>query len=436
MAGKSTHRLPYGSEVVRVTVDRGRLLGVLDVADTPALADPAAAIHHALANPIGLDRAVWDLVSPGETVALIVSDQFRQTRADQVLPVLVDVLNEVGVPDEDMRIVFATGTHRSPTDEEAEAILGAEIYARFRSRILRHDAHDPKLHVNMGATSRGTPVFIDRQARDCDRIISTGAVVMHYFGGFGGGRKSIVPGLASVETISKNHALNLHATEDRLDPAVRIGALDGNPVAEDMLEAAQLVGVDAIVNTVLNRDSRIAGVFAGELDAAHRAAAAFARDLFAVPIEEPADLVIAATATTRNYVQSHKALFNAYQALRPGGRIVLLAPCPEGLGGEHFVKWARLGDRASIIAGLRVQSEINGQTALSTVEKAPHAYMITEMSEADVSLLGARKCASAAAAVAAALDDLASRGIPEPTYYVMPSAAYSVPILEMDSAVP
>ena len=209
---------------------------------------------------------------------------------------------------------------------------------------------------------------------------------------------------------------------------MRIGVLAGNPVAEDMLEASRLVRVDSIINTVLNRDGEIAGIFAGELDAAHRAATAFARDLYAVPIGERADLAIASSGTTRNFVQTHKALYNSYQAVKPAGRIVLLAPCEEGLGGEQFAKWLRLGNREAIIAGLRRQSEINGQTALSTIEKAPITYLVSEMDDADVNLLGARRAANLAEAVNAARADLTSAGIPEPTFYIMPSAAYTVPL--------
>jgi nickel-dependent lactate racemase len=290
--------------------------------------------------------------------------------------------------------------------------------------------HDPRDEANLtevGVTRRGTRVRINRRLCQADRVIVTGAVVLHYFGGFGGGRKSILPGVAAVDTIAHNHAMNLARDADTLDPAVRIGVQDGNPVAEDMLEAARLAPVDCIVNTVLNRHGRIAGIFAGDLDAAHREAAAFARRLFACPIHRRADLVIAASPTTRNFVQTHKALFNAWQALAPGGRIVLAAPCAEGLGGEQFVKWLRLGSRAAIFAGLRRQSEINGQTALSTVEKAPSTLMITEMTDGDVALMQARKAATLPEAVDRALAELADAGRPEPTYWLMPSAAYTVP---------
>ena len=133
-------------------------------------------------------------------------------------------------------------------------------------------------------------------------------------------------------------------------------------------------------------------------------------------------------------MQTHKALFNAYQAVKPAGRIILLAPCPEGLGGEQFVKWLRLGSREAIIAGLRKESEINGQTALSTIQKAPITYIMTEMTDEDVAMLRARRAASLGDAVSKAVADLAAAGRPEPTCYLMPSAAYTVPFPASEAA--
>ena len=206
-------------------------------------------------------------------------------------------------------------------------------------------------------------------------------------------------------------------------PDVRIGMLDGNPVSEDMLEGARFLKVDFLINTVLNRRGQIARIFAGDMEAAHAAACRFAYGLYAVTIPQQADLVIAATGPTRNFVQSHKALYNAYQAMRPGGRIVLLAPCEEGLGGEQFAQWIRLGDRNAILAALRKQCEINGQTALSTLEKAPSTVMVTEMSPEEVAMMGSRKAAGLPEALSIVRNELP----PDPSFYIMPSAAYTVP---------
>jgi len=422
--------LPYGQDTVTADIDWARPLATLDVAEAPELPDLGRAVREAIEHPIGLDTGLCDLVSPGERVVILVSDMFRKTCVDQVLPVLIAGLGEAGVRAEDISFLFATGTHRAPTPEEQASILGASIFEQFRGRLFVHDANDAANLVSIGTTSRGTPVEINRRAHEADRLIATGAVVFHYFGGYGGGRKSILPGIASARTIAHNHAMNLDPVADRRNPAVRIGVLDGNPVAEDMLEGALLVGADAIINTVLNRQGRIAGVFAGALDAAHRAAAAFAHGLYAVPITEQADLVIASSGAAQNFVQSHKALYNAHQAVKPGGRIVLLTECPEGLGGEQFAKWLRLGTPDRIIAGLRGQAEINGQTALSTLEKGPMTCFVTEMGADDVALMAGTKAASVEDALALARQALADDGVDRPTCYLMPSASYTVPFLD------
>ena len=417
--------VPYGPATLSATLDWGRFLGVIDIADSPSLADIEQCLLEYMSTPIGMDGPFLSGIRGDERIAIIVSDAYRQTGVHRYLPVLIRELARIGVSAANIRFIFASGTHRVPLPEQQRAILGAEIYDRFKHQSFVREAYNAERHVFVGTTSRGTPVELERLAVECDRIIATGAVVLHYFGGFGGGRKSILPGLASAKTIAHNHALNLHTTDNRMHPDVRIGVVDGNPVAEDMLEAAKMVRVHGIVNTVLNRRGEIAGLFVGELEAAHRAAAEFAHSLFAVPIAEKADLVIASAGSAKNYVQSHKALYNAYQAMKPGGRIIFLAPCEEGLGGESIEKWLRLGDVDAIFAALRKQSEIYGQTALSTREKSPFALMVTELSEDDVRLIGARKAASLDEALAVAHHELGD----DMTYYIMPSASYTVPLL-------
>ncbi|HIF71213.1 MAG TPA: nickel-dependent lactate racemase [Dehalococcoidia bacterium] len=423
--------IPYGSNMMRANLPAGTLLGTLDVTDTTGLEDRDRAIREALENPIGLDKNIFEIVNPGETVAIVVPDSFRTTRIEQVLPVLIDGLLEAGISENDISFIYATGTHRGPAPEEERKILGDGIYQRFKDQAYSHDPRDESNLVYVGTTSRGTRVHLNKRVHEADRIIATGAVVLHYFGGFGGGRKSIVPGVASIESIASNHSMNLHPTEDQIDPAVRIGGLEGNPVAEDMLEATQQSHVDYIVNTVLNRNSEIAAVFAGELDAAHLEATKLAHSQFATDISEQADIVIAASPATQNFVQTHKALFNAYQAVKPDGRIILLAPCPEGLGGEQFAKWLRLGSREAIIAGLRKESEINGQTALSTIQKAPITYVVTEMTDDEVQMMRGRTTESLEDAISKAFADLAADGRPDPTVYLMPSAAYTVPFSKL-----
>lgn len=422
--------MPYGAAVMEAEIAWGRSLGTLDIAALPAVSDLQKAYAQAVARPIGMAHGLWTPFRAGDTVAIVVSDAFRNTGVEQFLPWMLDDLRKAGIADADILFAFATGSHRPPAPDEQARILGEAVYARFREQCIAHNPLDEDGLVYVGETSRGTPVRINQRVYDCDRVILTGNVVLHYFAGFGGGRKAMMPGLAGADTIAHNHALNLDPEADRLNPDVRIGALDGNPVAEDMLEAARFCKVDGIINTVLNREGEIAGIFAGEMDAAHRAAARFAVQCFAAPITRRADLVVASAGDAANFVQSHKALFNASLAAAPSGRIVLLAPAREGLGGNKFGRWLALKTREAVFAALRQHAEINGQTALSTIEKAPRTILVTGLSDDDAALIGARKAASLSAALELARKELADAGINAPTYYQMPSAAYCVPWLD------
>lgn len=419
----------YGKEYLTADLDWVRVLGTIDVASVPPLADPAGVLRDGLLRPIGMSCPLLDGFLPEERVAVVVSDSFRKTEVHLLLPTVIEELNSRGIADSQIFYLYSTGSHRGPTEEEQAQILGPDMFTRFRDRTFSHDPADTQNLIRLGVTSRGTPVLLNRRLLEANRVLLTGTVVLHYFGGFGGGRKSVAPGLAGSETIAHNHALNLDPHADRLNPDVRIGVLDGNPVAEDMLEAARFARVDGVINTVLNRDGRIAGVFTGDMDAAHRAAAGFAHSLYCTPIPERADLVIASAGAAKNFIQSHKALFNAYQAVKPGGRIIFLTPSPEGYGGNKFQQWVGLGSRQAIIAELRKNAEINGQTALSTIEKSPITTFVTEMTETQVHLLGGRRADSLSAALEIIRTELCARSEAPPTCWIMPSASFTVPVL-------
>ncbi len=419
--------LPYGESMLEATADWVRPLGTLEVRDTTVLGDVDASLLEGFASPIG-GVPLHERLRPGGSVVIVVSDSFRKTCVDQLLPALLAWLTERGVGEEAITFLVATGSHRGPTPDELDDILGRAIHRRFAGRVHSHDPLDRDNLVHVGTTSRGTPVSLNKIAATADTLIVTGTVVLHYFGGFGGGRKSIVPGLAGLETIAANHALNLDPYEDTLNPDVAIGRMVGNPVAEDMLEGA-LLGPDAfLVNTVLDRKGRIARIFLGDLVEAHEAACAFSASLYTVPIQEQADLVIATAGAAKNFIQSHKSLYNACQAAKPGGLILLATPAEEGYGGNKFADWLALGSRSAIIAALRQHAEINGQTALSTLEKARRTVFLTRMAPELVDAMGGRCVDSLVAGLEMLRQDFVRAGIERPSCLVMPSASVTVPM--------
>lgn len=418
--------LPYGATELHATLSWAKVLGTLTVAETPPLSDPADALVRGLASPMGT-APLSTRLRDGGTVLIIVSDSFRKTGVHQLLPTLLRVLNENGIPDSAISFLFATGTHRGPTDGEQAEILGAAVAQRFQGRLYNHDPRDESGLVYMGDSTRGTPVYVNRRAWEATTVIATGTVVLHYFGGFGGGRKSIVPGIAGVKTIAANHSLNLDPKEDRLNPDVAIGRMAGNPVAEDMLECAKRCFDAFLINTILNRAGEIACIVCGDLEAAHDDACNGARDMFTVPVREKADFVVASAGSAKNFIQSHKSLYNAFQVVKPGGPIILATPATEGYGGHRFAEWIDLGSPEAIIAELRRNAEINGQTALSTLEKARNAVFVSEMSREHIEALGAHKAHSLDEALAHVRTWLEKEGIRHPTCYIMPDAPFSVP---------
>ena len=417
--------------------DRAVCLGTLRPAGRLATLDDAQIVQ-ALRRPIWRDasdrRAVVDTVRPGEKTCLVVSDHTRRTCTHRVLPLLMRELAAKGVAAGDCFILFASGIHRLPQAAEIRSILGNEVAESFAGRILFHDPDAAAELVSVGVTSRGHRVRVNRRAIEADRLILIGAATYHYHAGFGGGRKSLVPGLAARDTIAYNHSLTLDAQADRIRPGVEIGRLDGNPVAEEMLEGARLCEPDAIVNTVLSSAGELVGVFAGDLDLAHRAACRLVEQVDRVDLGVLADFVIASARHASNWIQSHKALFNASRAVREEGRIVLSAPCPDGIGNERFRYWVTRPAVEDIYRGLRQSPEVLGQTALSTRLRGARTTLITGLSAQDVRDLGIETAPDVAAGVSRALAHLADQGIARPTYYLMPEADSVVPWPPVGSA--
>jgi nickel-dependent lactate racemase len=304
-------------------------------------------------------------------VAVVTSDITRPTGSEHYLPILVNELNRCGICDADIEIVIGLGIHRRQTADEHRKIIGS-LYGRIR--VVDHDCDDPAQLVDLGRTASGLPVEINRRVVEANRVIVTGTVSLHYFAGFGGGRKGLVPGVASRKTCMATHFAIFNPPEiGGRQPAARPAILDGNPVHAAILAAAQMVKPDFLLNTVLTPDKRIAAVFCGDLEQPHRAGCELARELYTVPISRPADLAIISCGGAPkdiNFIQAHKALDYGVQAVRPGGTVILLAACPDGFGNPTFFDWFRYQALDEFEASLRAHYEINGQTAYATLCKA------------------------------------------------------------------
>ena len=298
---------------------------------------PAEHVRWALDHPVD-SAPLRELVGPGETVCIIISDVTRRWQSPETyLPILVAELEAAGVRDEDMLILSATGTHRRQTEEEKIGLVTEEVYRRVR--MEDHQCTEEENLAYVGTTSYGTPVWLDRRALECDKLILTGGVVYHFMAGFGGGRKSVLPGIAGRETIMKNHNLALNpGLGSGSNPAVRSANLeDSNPVHADMMEACAMVNPAFLVNVVVNDSQEIIAAFAGNWITAHRAACDLVNRMYGVPVRERTPLVIASAGgypKDLNFYQTIKTLCNAREVVCDGGTIILVTKSQEGFGND------------------------------------------------------------------------------------------------------
>lgn len=382
----------YGREEWSLHLPQAEVVAVTGLPAT----DPQALITAALDAPVASAR-LEAIVSPGEKVVIVTSDITRATGSPLYLPLLVERLHRAGVPDDAIEIVIALGIHRRQTAAEHRQILGS---LSGRIRVSDHDCDDEKQLVDFGVTSSGLPVQINRTVAEADRVIVTGTVGLHYFAGFGGGRKGLVPGVASRATCMATHFAIFNPAEiGGRQPLATAGNLAGNPVHGAILEAARRVRPDFLFNTVLAPDKRLIAAFAGDLEAAHLAACDLARAIYTVPLAAPAELAVVSCGghpKDINFVQAHKAFDYGVRALVPGGTLILLAACPDGFGNATFADWLRYRDLGEFEQALRARYEINGQTALATLEKSRRyrTILVSEFSAAETALLGMEKAQS------------------------------------------
>jgi len=365
--------LNYGSDTFPLRLPPERIAGIIRATPPEQAAPPEAIISAAL------DDCAEALASfkPGERVVIVTSDITRYTASEIYLPLLVERLNRRGIADRDMEILIALGIHRPQTPHEHERILGP-LYGRVRVRD--HDCDDREGLVSIGRTSNGIDVRIDRRAMEVERLILTGTIGFHYFAGFGGGRKSVLPGIASRQACMASHFAVLnpgHGTGK--NQLATTGNLEANPVHRAMDEACALASPAFILNTVLAPDKRIIAAFGGQWREAHAAGCRYYREHFAFPLREPADLVIVSCGgypKDINLIQAHKSMEYASQALKDGGTMILLAQCRDGFGNATFFNWFRHTELSRFEDALRDQYEINGQTAYSLLSKAQRFKII------------------------------------------------------------
>ena len=312
-------------------IPEANYLGSFAPVSEPAAADPAAEVRRALAYPIG-SAPLSMLAKRAKNCVIICSDHTRPVPSRFIIPAMLEELRR-GNSNIDVTLLIATGFHRGTSHAELVAKFGQEIVDR--EKIVVHDSRDDSTLKDAGILPSGGRLIINKLAMETDLLIAEGFIEPHFFAGFSGGRKSVLPGIASRETVLANHCSEFIA-----DPHARTGILDGNPIHRDMVYAAKQAKLRFIVNTVIDAEKRIVRAFAGDLEQAHAAGVEFCRKQANIEVPE-ADIVITTNGgypLDMNVYQSVKGMTAAEAVCRKGGVIIMAAGCSDGHGGESFYK--------------------------------------------------------------------------------------------------
>ncbi len=376
-----------------------------------------------IGRPVG-SLPLSRIVRPGDRVAIAVSDVTRYSATGKILPFLLRETDAARVPRDHVTLFVARGTHRAMTDAEMRDSIGPEIDSGIR---IEQSDPDGDL-ANLGTTSRGTDVLVSRRLMEHDRIVLTGTISFHYFAGFGGGRKALVPGCAGRGTAHQTHFRIFRTDGPGKHPMARPGILAGNPVHEDIVEAVSMASPAFLANTLLTPGKRLFDMVAGHWLKAHEEGCARYAKHFRVRVPKRYPLVIASAGgfpKDINLIQAHKALDNAFLATQPGGVLILLAECPDGYGSPHFFPWFRHKDPEALERDLRANYQIYGQTAHAVLTKtrACRVILVSSLPPEEVETMGMTPAPTLPDAIRAAKRFLGELPVP----LVIPDAGYVLP---------
>ena len=369
------HEFGFGKEKQFVSIPDGVNVRELTANDNIEFNAVDADVVHALENPIGSPR-LRDIVKPGEKIAIITSDITRPMPTYKVMPALLDELAAAGVDFKDVTLVFALGSHRKQSPEEQKRLAGDVAYGKIN--VVDSDPEDC---VHMGVTANGTPVDITRVVAEADRRIALGNIEFHYFAGYSGGYKAVMPGVSTPAAIQSNHKLMIR-------PESCAGRLEGNPVREDIEEAGRICGLDFILNVVLDEHKNIVKVVCGDPVKAHRVGAAFLDKLYTKEIDCGADIVIVSQGGAPkdlNLYQTQKALDNSKHAVKDGGIIILIGSCAEGYGEHTFEDWMLNSESPDdLVNKIRRNFVLGGHkaAAIGMVLQRADIYLVSDMDPA------------------------------------------------------
>jgi nickel-dependent lactate racemase len=366
-------QIPYGSKLIDIEIE-GELLD--SIAKSASKNKSHDVIRHALLNPIGTKR-LREIVNMKKdaTIVIVVDDHTRDAPTEKMLDTLIEEIRHT----DQITVLVACGTHTAPAEADLKSILGKHL-SRFDVEIHNCDAQDL---AYAGMTSRGTPVSLNRTYMDADIKILTGDITLHYYAGFGGGRKSILPGISSRESIKRNHAL-------LVDERAKIANIDDNPVHLDMCEAASYAPPDFVLNTVGDASGNLVEAYAGEMNAVFLKGVEAAKDLFLRKTDVSFNVLLVSAGgfpKDRNLYQATKAIENCYRVIVPGGKLIFVAECREGIGDPYFEEWMnKYASYEEAEAAIKKNFVLGGHKAFY-MRKAMKSLELSIVSELDTQTL-------------------------------------------------
>lgn len=414
--------VPYGKTEICARIPTRNYLGNIEPKEKEGVKDPKAEVARALNEPIGT-RRLSELVKAGTKIAIVVNDHTRSTPTHLIVPPVLEELSKAGISDSDMTIIFGCGTHRVPKPGEQKAILGEDVIQRIKA--VSHDCKAKDLVYLSTTKTHGNRIYVNKIFAEAGFRILTNSIELHYYAGYGGGRKSVLPAVSGEETIQHNHAMILN-------PKARTGVLEGNPVHEDMVEAARLAKADFIVNVVTNSRNEIVKAFAGDMEQAFYEGVKLVDEMYKVPIERRADIVIVSSGGHPhdiNLYQAHKGVENAQDAVKRGGVIIWVAECPDGHGDELFYEWmVKFKDPKELEAEVKRHFRLGGHKAYYLNRTLQRVQIILVSTLPDYYAVGAFRLRTARALNDALRDafDLAGK---DARVWVMPHGNTTLPIV-------
>ncbi|MFL3665373.1 MAG: nickel-dependent lactate racemase [Verrucomicrobiota bacterium] len=417
-----TVNLAYGSVHLPIEVPNDRTT-VIEPANITGLADEQSAVLGALQKPIG-SQPLLERISPDTKICIAFTDITRATPNERIIPWL---LEHLGGPNDNITLLNQLGTHRPNTKEELEIMLTPEVVANYR--VLNHEPENPEALVQVGTTADGTPALLNRHIVEADLRIITGFIEPHFFAGFSGGVKGIMPGCAGLETVMSNHgAKNIG------DPQATFGVTEGNPLWEELRDIALKAGPSFLFNVTLNEQRDITNVFAGDIIEAHKSGCAFVKKSAMQPVGQAFDIVVTTNSgypLDLNLYQGVKGMSAGARVLKEGGTLILAAECREGVpGGSPLDELLRSADSIEeILAKLSTPGFVRPEQwqaqSQALVQRKAEVLVRCELDDATLRACHLAPCADISAEVAKRLAKLG----PDARVAVLPQGPLTIPYL-------